>query len=433
MYRDVRKTYKRKISVIVLMMLLFSVIFTGCMKKDNNLLGSATPEMTSVEYWKGSDEPVMTHDEIEKYNQMMVDEYHIKVTNLLASDEVIAADDVISMIDKYSFDKDCHCLDTHKITKADKEKLLDERNIEAIKGTITVKYGIVTEPANIRSMPTNKALTEDAIVMGPKCCDNFQLTRFRLGEGVLVYSKSKSNDWLFVQGSTYCGWIEASKVGLCSREAFEQYITDKNFLVATERKDIIINNKLLSISMGTKFLLDGDRIVIPVRAKNGRLLLKRVDSIDIATNEGYLPYTTNNLYKLALGQLGDRYDWGGREGHYDCSDFIMAVYSVFGITLPRDSYEEFEYNIVDLNDVNNESKLIPGAILVMDGHFVLFLGKVNGEMYGIHVLYSSYDNNKNYMEPLRTVLSSFNDIWRHGGKDTMRSTIYEGINIGLEN
>lgn len=420
---------KRKVA-IVLAMMLFACILVGC--GNSNTLGSATSQMLNPIYWNGTEDVIMTPEQIDKYNKKVMKVKDSQVVDLLKADTTIRGYKVKEMIEHYSIDEECPYLGIEKIRKKDVAGLEAATNKDKIEPIVKVRYGIVTEPVNVRAYPTELALTEDAVTTGPQACDYFQLTHFRLGQGVLIYNTSLKGDYYFVQGSNYYGWVEAEHIALCSRTEFEDYMTCDDFLVTTELKDVLVDGQQMTLSMGTKLNMNIDKVSLPTRGKDGVLVLKDVDRPNIESRRGYMAYNTKNLYKLALSQVGDRYDWGGQSGHYDCSDFIMSVYSVFGINLPRDEIAKIDFGCVDLTNPSNESRLIPGSILVMDGHYMMYLGTVDGEIYGVHVIAETYNGHKQLLKPYKTVVSSTSDLWRYGGTVTMRSTIYKGINVKLK-
>lgn len=420
----------KKVSLILTIVLLSTILMSGC--SYSNTLGSATDEMLNPIFWSGTDDVIMTPEEIDIYNSKLLKDKDLQLVDLVNADKTIRGYEVKKMIEHYSIYEECPYLGMEKISEQDVANLTAATNKTKISPIVKVRYGIVTEPVNVRAYPTELALTEDGVANGIQSFDYFQLTHFRLGQGVLIYNTSLAGDYYFVQGSNYYGWVEADHIALCSRAKFIDYLTCDDFLVTTELKDVIVGDQEMTISMGTKFNLNIDKVSLPTRDEEGTLVLKDADRPEIESRKGYMAYTTKNLYRLALKQVGDRYDWGGISGHYDCSDFIMAVYSVFGINLPRDEIASIDYNCVDLTVPSNESELIPGSILAMDGHYILYLGTIDGEIYGVHVIAETYNNSKRLIKPYKTVVSSTSDLWRYGGTVTMRSTIYKGINVKLK-
>ena len=109
-------------------------------------------------------------------------------------------------------------------------------------------------------------------------------------------------------------------------------------------------------------------------------------------NVGYLPYTSANVLTQAFKSLGDRYGWGGMMNAQDCSAFAQEVYRCFGFELARNTSWQaaMPADVTDLTGMTEDEKkavldtLPAGAILIMTGHEVIYLGEENGLYYVIN-------------------------------------------------
>lgn len=407
----------KKLIGLCLLMITGLVLVTGCSStmRPENFIGKATSDMAEPGFWGCTDDVIMTPEEIQAYNEKLRDEKRLNLVDLLKL-APIDVQRVREMMAEYTLPEDEMYFGGQLLTDGDRKHLEKECNLSALKGSTKLRYGILTEPTNVRYLPTDKTLTGDGVTAGSKCFDKLQATRFRFGEGVLIYHTSLSGDFSFVQGANYYGWIRTDHIAFCSEEEFEQYLMAKDFWVTTALEEVNLNGKNMRLSMGTKINRVGDQAVIPSRDEHGNYVPVTIDKPKAALSKGYLPYTTNNTYRLAMAQLGDVYDWGGQNGHYDCSDLIMSIYSVMGIQIPRDRIVQMKTGNVDASDPDFEKKLKPGAILCLKGHYELYLGQVNGEIYALHCISAYYDEKKQYHEPFRTVITSINDIYRGTGK-----------------
>lgn len=105
------------------------------------------------------------------------------------------------------------------------------------------------------------------------------------------------------------------------------------------------------------------------------------------------------------------YGWGGLKDSVDCSSLIFNAYRTVGIILPRNADEQEQSAGVThkLSGTSGErtaviNSLEPGACLYMDGHTLLYIGKINGDPYTIHSL-GSYFNKGVRQREMRVVVS----------------------------
>src|SRR5690242_21617781 len=79
------------------------------------------------------------------------------------------------------------------------------------------------------------------------------------------------------------------------------------------------------------------------------------------------------VVKLALGQRGVRYHWGGKSPRtgFDCSGFTRWLYAHVGVSLPHSSYAQFQ-----MGRRVSLSWLQPGDLLFFYGlgHVGLYIG-----------------------------------------------------------
>lgn len=83
--------------------------------------------------------------------------------------------------------------------------------------------------------------------------------------------------------------------------------------------------------------------------------------------------------QFAYAQIGKPYQWGATgPGSYDCSGLMYAAWQAAGITLPRDTYEEWA-NLPHIP----MSALQPGDLILYNGesHVAMYVGVVNGTAY----------------------------------------------------
>jgi len=101
--------------------------------------------------------------------------------------------------------------------------------------------------------------------------------------------------------------------------------------------------------------------------------------------EELLPFTRRALLAEAFSILGEPYGWGGKDGGYDCSRFLLELFARFGIDLPRHSARQamagtFSVDVSTVEDLNEKLLLLEAGarrgivLLHFPGHIMLYLG-----------------------------------------------------------
>lgn len=377
--------------------------------------GSATPEMTRADYWPCSDDVVLTPPQIAEYNRSLVEEGTLDLVDILSAGQKVSRDDVLESISQYTIPRTYSYLGTGPARASLKAKILSSRNLSAIPGTVDVRYGVLVAPTDLRSFPTRLASTDDGVVSGPLCFDDFQQTRLWLGEGVLIWHESADGRWLFVRARNYAGWVEAENVAICTRAQMEDFLNCPDFAVVLEQKLVDVAGRPMRLMMGTRLPRTGSgSLLVPVRKEDGTLGVEPA-VIDIDFSVGYLPYTTRNVLRQAFRLLGTPYSWGGAESFNDCSATLLSVYYCFGIELPRNSSSMIRMVRGNLGKDPDFRTLQPGSIAVFPGHAMMYIGQVDGEPFILHDVNALYDSEGVKDQRSCTVVTSTADVFRKTG------------------
>jgi hypothetical protein len=109
-----------------------------------------------------------------------------------------------------------------------------------------------------------------------------------------------------------------------------------------------------------------------------------------------LPFTRRAVFTEAFALLEQPYGWGGRDGHRDCSSYLLDVFAQFDVRLPRNSAVQAQLGTqsVDLSQLDEVSKTAAirtaartGVVLLyMPGHIMLYLGQDGAHDYGLSAL-----------------------------------------------
>lgn len=374
-------------------------------------------KMLSADFWtsklSNSSEIIMNQEQISNFNSKIIS--NVKAMYDLSSyKDTISKTDIVNYINSYKLPtKTMYFSNGTKVDNAFYNSISDNLNMSNLSDSTKIKYGICIQKTSIRSFPTNEGIYSSTT---SKECDFFQESACQACEGVLLLNQSKDSKWYFVQSNNYRGWVDASNIAVTTdKKQFFDYLNSQNFLVVTGNyiktqfnpySEQVSDEKFF---MGTKIpfitsnipsvidnqCTDGNYVVkLPVRDKNGILNFKlAIISKNQDIHVGFLTYTHENILKQAFKLLGDRYDWGDKYVGRDCSGFILCIFKTFGFNLPRNtdvqeltpgSKKQFNKNDSLSNRNQTLDKVNPGAIIFMNNHVMLYLGKENGTHYIIH-------------------------------------------------
>lgn len=272
---------------------------------------------------------------------------------------------------------------------------------------VAVRFGLTVRRSDLRSFPTSEPITAQPYDFA---FDRIQEAAVDVGQPVAVLASSQDGCWYFVLTPFYWGWLRVEAVAFGSREQVARYINaDAQLMVTGSRGLVATSGGGITPQMGTRLPLQDEtetvfKLIIPQRTAAGTLQLASgwVGKQDAAFARGMLPLTQRTLFEQAFKLLGEIYAWGGsRCGIFgrDCSRLVQDVYATTGVRLPRNGDQQGSVcrTVVDFNtgmpDAERTEALVegarPGAILVLPGHVMLYLGTVDDIPYAIHDTSSS--------------------------------------------
>lgn len=406
-----------------------------------------TAQMQTAEFWISKtvspDKVLMSRKEIAKLNNKMLD--------TLSNDKNAVYHD-LSKYGEYTDGSALHARISNQgrfegsyfsgeteVTEKQWESYRALCNLDAIVNFNMIRYGVICSRADVRSLPTQDNITD---TKGDTGHDILQNTALAVNEPVLILHTSRDGKWFYVVANEYEGWVLQDRVGLCqNRETWKMAQEMEDFIVVTGDE---ISLRLLSpdgenrtsvYTMGTKFAIaskteeeqmtkqkniyDNYVVRIPVRDKDGQLTYQ-LTAVPLGkeVSHGYLDYTRANVIRQAFKLLGNSYGWGGMAGGRDCSSMTRDIYLCFGIRLPRDASSQARIpvkgciSLDGLSDKEKKNKLnsvLPGTILQMPGHVMIYLGSQDRRDYVISANGTfipsdeKKEENKNYQTRLVTV------------------------------
>ncbi len=302
-------------------------------------------------------------------------------------------------------------------------------NAAAITDDVQVRYAVVVRRSNLRNLPTGEGLFYFA---ADKDFDALQETALDPCDPVVVLHTSDNGQFHYVQTINYSGWVSTYDIAFTDRETWLKYVAPEKFVVVVGKSVKLKTwEETVEYQQGSRIPLssvDEKAYVLYVagRDKNGNLDKVKVKiAKNAALNEGYLPYTSNNILRSAFKFYGEQYGWGGLKNSVDCSSLMYNAYRTVGIYLPRnaDEQEASAGLHIELSKMDDATKLvtiqdlIPGTGLYMDNHCMMYLGKSNGVPFVLHALGSYYSEGKT-VRIMRIVVSDLT-LNRHSGNSML--------------
>lgn len=270
-----------------------------------------------------------------------------------------------------------------------------------------VRFALVVRRTAVRALPTDFVALKKP---GDLPFDRLQETTLDPGWPVAVVHQSPDGHWAFGLTPGYWGWVHTRDLAFCSRDAARAFATADPALVVTGAWGDVAGQTTgdhLVAEMGTRLPLldtrDGLHVAqIPRRDAAGHLHLVEgyIAASDPDWHIGWLPPTLRTVITQAFRVLGEPYAWGGarlgRAGR-DCSRLVQDAWAVTGVQLPRNSGQQGRIGVPAATFAPDESHaerlrrlqsdVPPGALLLLPGHVMLYLGTVAGIPYAIHDLW----------------------------------------------
>lgn len=382
-------------------------------------LDSVSKEMNSSKFWtsiyKDSTSLIMDYDKIKELNSEIIKK-DLGVCDL-KNYSIPSREDISKFITSYCLDLKKYYNDNKiNYSSDDISSLVNNMNLDNIQSFESLAYGLTINKTNIRSYPTNDGAYRSS---NSTDLDTFQQSSLEINEPVIILHTSLDEKWFFIQGYNYRGWCEASNIALANnKDELFDYLENSKFVMVTGNHinaSSLNNSSNYSYNMGSKLFLyesndlhetidsniykENYIIKIPTKNDNNKLSFE-VGKISFKedTNYGYLPYNVENVLCQSLKSLGEKYDWGNKFSGRDCSGFVSSIYNTMGFRLPRDTGPMEKIPSYSLNLDSNKEKqiqnLLPGSLLFMDNHVMMYLGNYKDCNYMIHAFLSTGEGKK---------------------------------------
>ncbi len=358
-------------------------------------------------------ETIMDYQDILKYNtQTLKNDSTLYNLDTIAS---LSKQEIEKLILKYELPKLPKYNGNKKITTADLNKILENRNLNNIVDINNVIKGIVIKRTNLKSFPTSIHFYDKP---GMDNFDNLQESELHVNTPVIITHTSNDNLWSYVITPTYTGWVLKQDIAFASEDDFAYFTNPKMFAIII-KPSIAINSTTLDMSVKLPLLkIDEDyELALPIKGDDGYVKTKKIVLTKEDAHIGYLDYTKENVYNLAFKYLNTPYRWGGMDNGVDCSSYVANIFRTFGFIFPRNTTDQRQslQKAIDLTNKSNTEKLklIEGkdpTLLYQPGHVMLYIGTYNRKNYIIHASGShlkvtlSILDNSDYLKKITTAI-----------------------------
>jgi hypothetical protein len=239
-------------------------------------------------------------------------------------------------------------------------------------------------------VPTREGLYTEPIDLD---FDRNRCASLHPGELVLALRATPDGAWVYVDSGHSVGWVEQSPTktlgpGLSPAAARAQQDAQPRVWMLGDFEQLRAGSSFPLLSR------DEDSLTIAVPGIDGAV--ERELPHPAPVHEGALPFSRRAVFTQAFALLEQPYGWGGRDGHRDCSSYLLDVFAQFDVRLPRNSAVQAQLGTesVDLSQLDEVAKTEAirtaareGVVLLyMPGHIMLYLGHDGAHDYGLSAL-----------------------------------------------
>ncbi len=375
-----------------------------------------TPGMRTPDYWisrhRAPDRLVMSPEEIKAFNKRTIDAGLIEELSVFPEeyDGYKLQIQLQSMLDGLKHQR--LYMVSGALAGEDLYASLQKKiAIDAVAYRVIPRRAFVTTFTDQRLVPMDEPLYE-----APRDVDFDQVQNSGLDPStpVMVLHQTADGKWLYVKDMIAGGWVHADAVAFVDERMWKMFWQDTSSVVVTAARTLVwsdaeLRGPLAALRMGTrlmatKFTRGVVEVLYPQRGVGGKVFwttafMKRAD-----VTPGSLPYTARNIYTQAFKMLDAPYGWGDVHQRQDCSRFTQMVFATVGLILPRNSAEQGQTG----SEVPLPEAMGAATLLRLNGHVMLYLGRVDQRLYAIHDVWAYRENvnGRDVLRPLKRVVVS---------------------------
>jgi len=283
------------------------------------------------------------------------------------------------------------------------------------------RRAITTERTNVRALPTPVHFYLDPRRPGEGFPFNYnQNSALHLNVPLYVSHFSKDKKWAFVRASYAFGWVKVRDIAFVD-DAFVRRFKNGRYAMTVKDNLRLYTKEGKAVSfvkLGTLFPMakDGQHYLAAKRGTKGKALIEKVSvSKPKIIAKKPLPFTAENVARVAREFYGEPYGWGGGYGCRDCSATTRDFLGVFGIFLRRNSSKQAkDGQSIPLRSIAKKSRkkeIIRKAdpfrsLLYVPGHIVLYLGQYRGEPVIMHTYWGIRKKDGSKLITGRTIITT---------------------------
>lgn len=251
--------------------------------------------------------------------------------------------------------------------------------------------GIVIIETNGRLSPTD--LPKNSVIF-----DDDQASHLAVGLPVKIMPQTAPNHWSFVLTAENPEgyWVHAKAIAKVNKSFISQW--QKNLGYAEVKSNQKYPFRMGEIYPVYKTTRDSTQLEIPENTSQNYAAIKIISLHNKDIYKIPLLSTPRNFALVSNQFVKMPYDWGGKNGFYDCSSTTKAIYSYFGIWLPRNSENQKNtagklINLANLTDSEKQNILLKSAkpylsLIYFPGHIMMYLTPQNHQLYILHSIWS---------------------------------------------
>jgi len=267
------------------------------------------------------------------------------------------------------------------------------------------KKAITINNSHLRVFPTISKIFYDPKQAGEGFpFDYNENSSIKINTPLFVSHLSKDRLWAYVESSVASGWIKVADIAYVNNK-FIKIFENKNYYINLRDDTTIYKNgyPLKSVDLGTLFPRAKKGFIIASKDYKNNAFIRVIDPNNYFKKLG-LEFTLENIEKISMELIGQRYGWGGLLENRDCSLMTKDFYTPFGIFLQRNSsMQKMDGNSIDLSTLDNKMKKefiiqkgIPFQTLIyLPGHIVIYIGVKDNEPLIFHNMWGVKTINQN--------------------------------------